>query len=92
MHLLWNISAVIGLTVMFLLLGAGVWVLCVVVRNACAAFLSARASAAITNLQNANVALSGIKLFVAAGKLVVCPSAFEDAIAHAVHPANSEIN
>ena len=92
MHLVWNVLAVIGMAVTLLLLGAGAWVCAVVVRNAYAAFLSARASAAITNLQNANVALSGIKLFVAAGKLVACPSAFEDATAHAVHPSNSEIN
>jgi hypothetical protein len=86
MHVLVTIFAVICVAVTLGLLGAGVWVWAVVVRNACTAFLSARATT--TNPHNdVNVALSGIKLSVVAGKL-----GFEDATAHAVHPANTEIN
>jgi len=54
MHLVWNIFAGIGLTVVIMLLCAGTWVLCVVIRNACTAFLSARAT---TIPQSASVML-----------------------------------
>jgi hypothetical protein len=89
MQLVWNICGVIGLTVVILLLGAGAWVWAVVVRNACTAFLSARASTTIP--QSANVALPELQLAIVDGKLVPCTSAFEDA-AHAVHPVNGEVN
>ena len=75
--MVWNIFAVIGVTVVIALLGAGTWVWAVVVRNAYTAFLSARSSTTIPH--SVNVALPGIKLFVSAGNLVV-------------HPASNEVN
>ena len=76
--MVWNIFGVTGVTVTIALLGAGVWVWAVVVRNAYTAFLSARAS-------SASVVLKSASARIAAG----VPSAFGDA-AHAVHP--NEVN
>ena len=65
MHLVWNSFAVIGIAVTLLLLGAGTWVLCVVVRNV---LLSARGIT--TNPPNANVEPPDLQLAVVDGNLV----------------------
>ena len=76
MHLVWNIFAVVGLTVTLALLGAGVWVWAVVVRNV---LLSARGTT--TNPHAANVTLPELQLMRS-----------EMRRTHPVHAVNDEIN